>query len=247
VRSPADTVQSRASAVGARLVVRGRPIIRNDGELFIGDDVIIESTPVRSHLVTGPRGRIRVGDRVRIGHGAAISALRALDIGDDAVLGSYVTIMDTDFHVAGDARLVAPSLPVVVEEAAAIGHRSILLPGSHVEVGARVPPGSVVSGNVPAGTTVAGNPAIPVGPGTGVDQPSTVADVVARVFGLPERPAPRLGPDDVAAWDSLGALRLLLALEATFSIVLDEHELSHVANVGDLEAVVAAAVNREVA
>jgi acetyltransferase-like isoleucine patch superfamily enzyme/acyl carrier protein len=233
-------VRSRATTVGAGLVVRGKPLVQNDGQLVIGDDVHVDSTPVRSHLVTGRDGRIAIGDRAQIGHGAAISAQRSVELHEDVVLGSYVTIMDTDFHVAGDAGRLAPSVPIVVEEAARIGHRVILLPGTSVGAGAHVLPGSVVSGAVPAGTTVSGNPAIPLG--GRVEGASSVAAVVARVFQLAGPPGPELGPDDIAAWDSLGALRLLLALEATFSIVLDERQLAGVRDVAGLERAVAAAV-----
>ena len=160
--------KAREASVGSRPSGLGRTIVGNDGQLIIGDDVVIESTPAPGHLVTGPGGRISIGDRVRIGPGAAISAEDSVSIGDDAVLGSFVTIMDTDFHVAGDSSVPAVAVPVVVEPGATIGHQAILLPGTRVGAGASIAPGSVVSGTVLPATSVAGNPAVAVDP-DGVD------------------------------------------------------------------------------
>jgi acetyltransferase-like isoleucine patch superfamily enzyme/acyl carrier protein len=238
--------KARDASVGSRPAGLGRTIVGNDGRLTIGDDVVIESTPVPGHLVTGPGGCISIGDRVRIGPGAAISAEDSVSIGDDAVLGSFVTIMDTDFHVAGDSSVRALAVAVVIEPGATIGHQAILLPGTRVGAGASVAPGSVVSGTVLPATSVAGNPAVAVDP-DGVDDSSTratsVGEVVARVFHLPAPARADLRPDDVPDWDSLGALRLLLALEAAFSVTIDEQRMTAVTRVGDLERLVSVAVN----
>jgi acyl carrier protein len=151
--------------------------------------------------------------------------------------------MDTDFHVAGDSNVRAEPQPVTVGERAVLGHQVILLPGTRVGADARVAPGSVVSGTVPDGVRVAGNPAITGEPGDVPSWPGrvTIGEVVARVFHLPGPASPALTPDDVTDWDSLGALRLMLALEDAFSIIIDEQQMAEVARVGDLERLVAAA------
>jgi acetyltransferase-like isoleucine patch superfamily enzyme/acyl carrier protein len=238
------SIGTEATALGQRFVARGRPSIRNDGVLLIGDDVVIVATPVAGHLVVSPGARITVGDRVRIGHGGAISAASSVDIGHDAALGAFVTIMDSDFHVAGRPDADATPAPVVVGAGAVIGHRSIVLPGAHIGEGATVAAGSVVSGVIASGTHVAGNPAEPIDgdlAGRRLDDRAHVGDVVAHVFHLPARASADLRPDDVAAWDSFGALRLLLALETTFGIVIDEQRMAATTCVGDLEALVASA------
>ena len=240
--------RAREASAGDRSIELGRTIVGNDGELIIGDDVVVESTPVPGHLVTGPDGCIRIGARVRIGAGAAISAEDSVSIGDDAVLGSFVTIMDTDFHVAGDSSVRAVAVPVVVESGASIGHRAILLPGTRVGAGASVAPGSVVSGTILPATSVAGNPAVAVDP-DGVEGASaraaSVGEVVSRVFHLPSAATADLRPDDVPDWDSLGALRLLLALEAAFSVTIDEQRMTEVTRVADLERLVAVALDEQ--
>jgi acetyltransferase-like isoleucine patch superfamily enzyme/acyl carrier protein len=233
---------ARPTAIGEGLVVRGPLSIRNRGELLIGDSVVLESEPVRSHLVTGPGARIRIGNGVRIGHAAAISCASRVEIGDDVAIGDYVMIMDSDFHVAGDADATATPVPVVIEPGAVLGHRVVVLPGARIGAGATVRSGSVVSGVIAPGSTVAGNPALPVGgrPSAVEAADRSVGEIVAQVFDLAEPAGPALGPSDVPAWDSLGALRLLLEVETAYGVLIDEQRMAGVSSVADLERLVAA-------
>lgn len=67
-----------------------------------------------------------------------------------------------------------------------------------------------------------------------------VRDVVADVFGLPAgEVTDELGPHGVRAWDSLGQIRLVLALEDVFAFRHDPREANAVKNVGELIAMVA--------
>ena len=40
-------------------------------------------------------------------------------------------------------------------------------------------------------------------------------------------------------WDSLGALRVLIALEAAYGVVLDDRPIAEARSIGDLERVIA--------
>jgi acetyltransferase-like isoleucine patch superfamily enzyme/acyl carrier protein len=230
----------QVTTTGARVVLVGRPLVDNQGRIEVADDARIESRPSPTHLATGPAGTMRIGRRVRIGQGVALSSLGLVDIGDDAVLGDFVMIMDSDFHVAGDEEATADPLPVRIGAGARIGHRAVILPGATVGAGATVAAGSVVAGAVADGVRVAGNPAVPVRPGAAAA--TSVADVVATTFGLDGPPGPDLGPDDVPAWDSLGALRLLIEVEGAFGVTLDDRAAAAVRSVGDLERLVAATI-----
>jgi acetyltransferase-like isoleucine patch superfamily enzyme/acyl carrier protein len=227
-------------AVGPGLVLRGRPAVERGSRVRIGTDVSISSQPAMTHLATGPNGRIDIGDRVRIAHGAALSALAAISIGEDSVLGAFVMVMDSDFHVAGDRTQAPAPSPVTIGRGVRLGQRVIVLPGSDIRDGAVVAPGAVVSGRVPAGAVVAGNPAVAAG-GADTASGTSVGGIVAAVFGLERPAASTMRPDDVSGWDSLGALRLLLQLEAAFEIRLDDRDLADVRSVGDLERLVASA------
>ena len=68
--------------------------------------------------------------------------------------------------------------------------------------------------------------------------------LVQSVLGLPAAPEPDQGPDQISAWDSLGALRLVLALEEQFAITLTEDEIRTARSVRDIADRVKAAQKR---
>ena len=217
------------------------------GEIFFEtEDVTVHdaSRPVGSHMMTGPEGTLEIGDDVAIAHGAAIAALERVEIGSGARIGPLVVIMDTDFHVAGDRAAPHETSPVTIGAATRIGSRVTILRGARIGAGAVVEAGSVVSGEVPPGARVAGVPArvkeeVFVGVG-GADVPL----VVMRALGLPSPPALDAGPSEVPQWDSLGALKLLLALEDAYSISLTEDDVARAASVAELSSIVARALAR---
>src|SRR5687768_15117799 len=147
--------------VGGAPHIEGRPCIVNGGTLTIGDHFELRSRPTQSHLIVSGGGRLRIGNRVKIGSGAAIACQGSIEIGDDVSLGAFCMLMDSDFHVAGDETQEAKVRPIAIETGARLGHRVIVLPGSRIGAGAVVRPGSVISGDIPAGAVVQGNPARP--------------------------------------------------------------------------------------
>lgn len=234
-------------SVGERVELVGTPFVQNFGTIVVGDGVRIKSEPVVSHLVTGPRGRLEIGDRARIAHGAAIAAHEEVRIGADVELGAFVMIMDTDFHEAGRHAERGGTGPIVIGAGARLGARVTVLRGSTIGAGAVVAAGSVVKGAVPAGARVAGVPArreslaanaAADGEPVSIER---VQAVVAHTFGLSQLPAPSTRRGEIAEWDSLGALNLLLSLEDAFGVALGEGDLLGVGSVADLLAVVAAA------
>ena len=229
---------------GAGVMLRGTPMVDNQGAIHIGDRVTIASRPVVTHLATGPDGCLEVGPDVRIGHGGALSSLAHVSIGASAVLGAFVMIMDSDFHVAGDRDTPPLPEPVRIGRGVRLGHRAVVLPGTRIGDGAIIEAGSVVAGTVAAGARVRGNPAVVLATGED-EQLETVGAVVGKVFGLSGDAPADLTPHDVEGWDSLGMLRLLLELESIFDVVLDDRDLATVTRVGDLERIVTAARRRQ--
>ena len=152
-----------ADAVGRRARTLGRPRIENLGTLEIGDDVLLRSVNVPVELCTGPEGRLRIGDAVRLNYGVSIAAHGAVTIGDRVRVGPYVMIVDTDFHDPYErARRPAPS-PVVIEDDVWIGAKAAVLKGVRIGRGAIVGVGAVVTRNVEPFSVVAGVPARAVG------------------------------------------------------------------------------------
>ena len=240
------------TSLGRRPRVRGVPVVKNEGRIAIGDDFWLDSEPVRSHLVTGWSGFIEVGHGVSIGAGAAISSELHVRIGDGARLGGSVMIMDTDFHDRRDFTAPAPGVPVVIEEAARLGRGVTVLKGAHIGRGAWIAPGSVVSGSVPAGACARGVPARVFAGAAGSPPAATRKDadlldriraVVAETFHVP-LPDPSDGPTQIAGWDSLGGLRLLLALEEELGVVLPD-TVGQAGSVLELRDVVAGRLREE--
>jgi acetyltransferase-like isoleucine patch superfamily enzyme/acyl carrier protein len=234
---------SGAERLGDRLRLRGNPHVENSGRLTIGDDFSLASTPVATHLVTGPRGWLEIGSRVTIAHGAGLTAHRHIRIGDDVYIGPFVMIMDTDFHEAGDHGSVGEARPIVIEDGAVIGARTTILRGTTIGAGARVAPNSVVSGVVAAGSVVAGVPARAIDQSEGAESGSGLDRILAtvqRTLGLRSLPKPTDGPHTLEQWDSLGALNLLLSLEEAFGVTIEPKKMLGVKTIEDFVTILGA-------
>lgn len=118
----------------------------------LGRDVFFET----------PGGRIRLGSNVRINMGCVLVAYKAIDIGDDCLIGEYVSIRDANHGTA-------PDRPMRLQDHAAapirlgcnvwIGRGAVLLKGVTIGDGAVVAANSVVTRDVAPGTLVGGAPA----------------------------------------------------------------------------------------
>lgn len=232
----------RCARVGPRPRTAGAPYIGHGAGISIGADFFLASRPVQSHLVTGVSGKLEIGDGVVIGQGAAIAAHTLIRIGPRTRIGDFVVIADTDFHVAGDKSAEPPTTPVAIGADVRIGSRVTVLRGATIGDGAEIAAGSVVSGNVEARARVAGVPARKVSAGArqerSAEGPMVVAGVVRRALGLESDPPPEAGPDQLPGWDSLGSLKLLLALEEEFRVTLKEEVIARARSVSDLGAAV---------
>jgi acetyltransferase-like isoleucine patch superfamily enzyme/acyl carrier protein len=238
------------ASLGVDPVITGTPTVEafNSGRIEVGDRFALASEPVPSHMIA--TGRLRIGNDVRIGHGAAIAATVDVSIGDRTKIGAFFLLMDTDFH-GERARVGArPTTntamgpdsgyaPVTIGANVRISDHVTILRGSSVGDGAVIEAGTVINGRIPANTRVGGVPARAVSAdGRPLAPTNDVAQLVARVFGLSQTPAPDAGPDDIPEWDSLGSLRLLLALEDALGAPLNEEAFAAVRTIEALQAVV---------
>lgn len=124
---------------------RTRPHVVERGALSMGADVDMCSGPIQTHLIVGRHGACAIGDRVRIGSGCGIACEHLVTIGDDVVIGRFVQILDSAFHVATAHHERPKPRPVVIGAGAIIGAWCTILPGAVVPPGVRVLPGSVVA------------------------------------------------------------------------------------------------------
>jgi maltose O-acetyltransferase len=149
----------RATQVGQRITLRGRPSIVNDGRMTFGERVRLVSTVATLELVTLPDGHLEIGDNVFINYGSSLVASNHVKIGNDCLIGTHVMIMDCDFHQVEDKSWDTTGQPIIVEDRAWLGNRSIILKGVKIGHDAVVAAGSVVTSDVPPRTVVAGVPA----------------------------------------------------------------------------------------
>jgi acetyltransferase-like isoleucine patch superfamily enzyme/acyl carrier protein len=200
-----------ATSIGEEIRIFGWPRVACEGELLVGRGVVFVSSPAPIQLMVAHGGALTIGDGSLIESGVTLRARRRIVIGKSARLG-VGCILDDDGADDGE---------IVVKDHAWIEDGAILLGGARVEAGVVVSRGTVVGGqgnathDVPAGA--------PPEPSAGVVE-KRLREVVSRIVPSVARAA---GDADLRAfrgWDSLAALRVLVALEKEFGVVLP-HDL----------------------
>jgi acetyltransferase-like isoleucine patch superfamily enzyme len=110
-----------------------------------------------------PGSFIEIGDGAQINNNAFIkSEGPGIRIGPGALLGSEVTIYDSDFHDLrpGRRRGGTPRMAAVeIAEDVFVGDRVMILKGVTIGAHSVIGAGSVVVSSIPAGVVAAGNPA----------------------------------------------------------------------------------------
>lgn len=229
----------RHARVDETLRVIGAPHVECSGLLEIGPHFVVHSLPVQTHLVIRRGAALQIGRDVHIAHGCGIACHSHIEIGDGTQLRPFVMVLDTDYHVPGDPTARPVPLPIKIGRGVRIGTQVTILRGSVIGDGAVIEPGSVVSGEVPAFSHVSGVPARLVVQetahgerGTSVEQ--RVIRVAMQAFRLQTEPSLDDGPNQIGAWNSLGALSLLVGLEEEFGCSFSEQDAQAVRTLGDI-------------
>jgi maltose O-acetyltransferase len=141
--------------------VWGRPWVKNDGTMNIGDRTKLISHVARLELAVGPDGTLDIGERAFINYGCSIGATRSIRIGPRCAIGSYCLIMDNDFHTVDPERRfdVPESSPIVLEENVWLASRVIVLRGVTIGAHSVIGAGSVVTRDIPPRSVAVGLPA----------------------------------------------------------------------------------------
>lgn len=160
---------------GRRLRAIGIPSVNVSlgGRAEIGERLTIrtglhdtEVGMVGSRIRVGPKGMLKIGDRVGMSN-VTIVCEQSVEIGDDVLLGGGVQIFDTDFHpldaglrCSGTAkRNDARTLPVRIGSRVFVGTNAIVGKGVAIGDEAVIAAGSVVVKDVPPREVWGGNPA----------------------------------------------------------------------------------------
>lgn len=110
-----------------------------------------------------PESEIAIGDRCQIcNHFTVVVEGPGVEIGSDVLIGSHVSIYDSDFHeIAPDKRVGGtPKMgKVTIGDNVWIGDRVMILKGSSIGENSVVAAGAVVSGEFPANVVIGGVPA----------------------------------------------------------------------------------------
>jgi maltose O-acetyltransferase len=161
---------STCRPAGPEPIVHQPVLYLGAGVIVLGEDVEFgwPTSPLfytgYCHLeaVTADTG-IELGDRVQINNNAYIKSEGAgIRIADDALLGSGVEILDSDFHELHPDRRRGgrPAMaPVVLERNVFVGNGARILKGVTIGAHSVIGAGSVVVSSIPEGVIAAGNPA----------------------------------------------------------------------------------------
>ena len=107
---------------------------------------------------------VTIGENTHLNNSYSIICERSsISIGDDCLIGSGVTIVDSDFHNLEPVLRISEKdrcEPVEIQENVFIGPDAKILKGVTIGRNSVIGASAVVTRNVPENTVVAGNPAI---------------------------------------------------------------------------------------
>jgi len=113
---------------------------------------------------------IRIGRHCAFSNNVSVIAVQSIEIGDECLIGDFVSIMDSDFHgIAPDRRRTGPAqtAPVKLENNVWLGSRAIIQKGVTIGENSIVAPNAVVTSSIPPNSIAAGIPARVIGHLTG--------------------------------------------------------------------------------
>jgi len=209
----ADGARSRiafggASRVGAGVHLFGWPRVSCEGTLVIGRDVVFVSSPAPIELLVARGATLVIGDGTLLESGATLRAARSVVIGRRARIGAGCVVDDDG---ADDG--------IAVADEAWIEDGAVLLGGASIADGQVVPRGAIVGERADAGEAASqATAAVDEAARDRVEE--RVRAVMARV--VPAASTAEWGTDLRLSkgWDSLAALRVLVALEKEFGVSL---------------------------
>lgn len=105
--------------------------------------------------------RIEIGNNVATNNNIMLCAANYIEIGDDTLIGQYVTIMDHEAHgIHADKRRGLGQIgKVIIGKNVWLGNNVVVLKNSEIGDNSIVATGAVVSGKFPANVIIGGVPA----------------------------------------------------------------------------------------
>lgn len=148
----------KASKVGSLPRIEGKCIIKNHGQLLIGNNFSIRSKPLPIFITVFKNAKLVIGDNVFFNYGVDIGCTYHIEIGNNVIIGDLTNILDNSFHPV-DSLSINVGKKVTISDNVWIGNHCIILPGVKIGINSVIAAGSVVSHDVPENVLVAGVPA----------------------------------------------------------------------------------------
>jgi FkbH-like protein len=132
--------------------------VDNRGSIVIGDALVVSSSFVPVELLTGPSGRLELGNHVWINFGSVIAAASQVKIHEGVMIGQHCIISDVEIPEALDGD-PAQAKPIEIGQGAWLAGRVTVRPGVKIGKNAVITAGSIVESDVPDGVVAGGTPA----------------------------------------------------------------------------------------
>jgi acyl carrier protein/acetyltransferase-like isoleucine patch superfamily enzyme len=206
-----DAVESRVAfgrdaQLGAAVRTLGRPGVSCRGRLVIGPGAVFVSRPAPIQIVVDPGATLVIGEDALVESGVTLRVRSEVTVGDRARIGHGCILDDEGL----------PPRPIAVGARAWIEDGVVLLGGAHVAPGAIVARGTVLGASMHVQPRAAPVPGGDRGTHRAVED--RVRGVIARIVPAAARIPAEADLRSYMGWDSLAALRVLVALEREFGL-----------------------------
>lgn len=144
--------------LGRWVTVKGRTMVKIQGNAIFHDYVAIWSTIEKSKILVREGASLEVGDHTRI-NGAHLGVKEKIQIGKNVRIAPYSLLLDSDYHDLSNRQNEGRTGPIIIEDDVWVATRSLILKNVHIGQGAVIAAGSVVTKDVAPYTVVGGAPA----------------------------------------------------------------------------------------
>ena len=155
------TIRARLSGAerfGKRTLIGGRVQFALDGKTVIGDQFMADGSLATVDIRTRKGGSLSIGNHVYLNYGVSIDAWHDVQIGNDVLLGPFVSIIDNDRHEV-EPDTVLQRGPVIIGNNVWLGRNVAVMPGVSIGNGSVIGANSVVTKDIPPNSFAAGVPA----------------------------------------------------------------------------------------
>jgi acetyltransferase-like isoleucine patch superfamily enzyme/acyl carrier protein len=214
-----------ATRRGARVRVFGWLQVICEGELVVGNGVVFVSSPSPIAIVVPRGGYLTIGDGALLESGVTVRANTRVTIGSRARIGAGSVVDDEAIEPGEESG--ETSGEIKIGDDAWIEDGVLILSGATVGAAQIVPRGAIVGTRYEEANPPTMRSPPSRAPEANVAVRAThgrIRKVIARVVSAAEGVEPSANLRQLRGWDSLAALRVLVALEKEFAVVLP-HDL----------------------